>query len=54
MADIGEYDVELSHCIWKDCKGELVELEAYSSVNWITIVYRCTHCGREFTVKIET
>ena len=52
--DLGEYEIELHQCIWKDCKGDLVEVEAFASFNWITVVYRCTVCGREFTVKIET
>jgi len=54
MAALGEYEIDLSHCIYADCKGDLVELEAFTSLNWITVVYRCTNCGREFTVKIET
>jgi hypothetical protein len=54
MAELGEYEVELNHCIYKDCRGDLIELEAFASVNWITVVYRCTKCGHEFTMKIET
>ena len=54
MADLGDYEVELSHCIYADCKGDIVELEAFATLNWVTVVYRCTNCGREFTVKIET
>jgi hypothetical protein len=48
-----EYEIDLRCCIWRDCKGELVELESYALNNWITVVYRCTRCGREFSVKIE-
>lgn len=54
MADIGEYEVELERCIWRDCKGDLIELESAATLGWVTVVYRCTQCGREFTVKIET
>jgi len=53
-SSLGEFELELHRCIWKECKGDLVELHAYSSFNWITADYRCTKCGREFTVKIET
>jgi hypothetical protein len=54
MNDLDDYEVELACCIWKDCKGDLVELEAFALNNWITVVYRCTQCNREFSVKIET
>ncbi len=54
MNDLEEYEVELTTCIWKDCKGNLVELEAFATNNWITVVYRCERCNREFSVKIET
>lgn len=52
--DLGEFEVDLEHCIWRDCKGDLLELEAFAQFNWITVAYRCTNCGRDFTVKIET
>ena len=51
---LGEFEVDLQHCIWKDCKGDLLELHSYAAFNWISAGYRCTHCGREFTMKIET
>jgi hypothetical protein len=51
---LGEYEVDLRHCIWRDCKGDLLELEAYAAFNWVTVSYKCTRCGREFTMKIET
>ena len=54
MADLGEYEIDLLHCIYKDCKGDVIELEAFTSLTWITVVYRCTQCGREYTMKIET
>ena len=54
MADLGDYEVDLRNCIFKECKGDLIELEAFNSITWITIVYRCTKCGEEFTMKIET
>ena len=54
MDDLGEYDIELDRCIWKDCKGDLIELESGASINWVMVVYQCTRCGRQFTVKIET
>jgi hypothetical protein len=53
-SDLGEFEVDLRHCIWRSCKGDLLELEAYSSFNWVMVSYKCTHCGREFTMKIET
>ena len=51
---LGEFEVDLERCIWKECKGDLVELEAFAQFNWVTVAYRCTVCGRDFTVKIET
>jgi hypothetical protein len=54
MEDMGEYEIELERCIWKDCKGDLIELESGTTINWVMVVYQCTRCGRQFTVKIET
>jgi hypothetical protein len=54
MEDMGEYEIELERCIWKDCKGDLLELEGGTTINWVMVVYQCTRCGRQFTVKIET
>lgn len=54
QSDLGEFEVDIEHCIWRACKGDLVELEAFAQFNWITVAYRCTSCGRDFTVKIET
>ncbi|MDP4219808.1 MAG: hypothetical protein Q8896_05170 [Bacteroidota bacterium] len=51
--DSRKYDVELCRCIHKDCGGEVYELAYDESVNWITAVYKCGKCGRDFTVKIE-
>ena len=51
--DERKYDVELCRCIHKDCGGEVYELAYDESVNWITAVYKCAKCGRDFTVKIE-
>jgi hypothetical protein len=51
---LGEFEVDLRNCIWKDCKGDLIELEAYAQFNWLAVSYKCTVCEREFTVKIET
>lgn len=48
-----KYDVELTKCIYKDCGGELYELAYDELNNWITVVYKCSNCGRDFTVKIE-
>ncbi len=48
-----KYDVELAKCIYPDCGGELYELMYDESNNWITVVYKCASCGRDFTVKIE-
>ncbi len=47
------YDVEIEKCIYPECGGELYELMYDESNNWITIVYKCSKCGRDFTVKIE-
>ncbi|HVK36973.1 MAG TPA: hypothetical protein VNA88_00450 [Candidatus Kapabacteria bacterium] len=52
--ETGEFEIDLQHCIWRECKGDLVELESFAQFNWITAAYRCTSCGRDFTVKIET
>ncbi len=52
--ELSEFEIDLEHCIWKDCKGDLIELHSYAAFNWVTAGYRCTHCGREFTMKIET
>jgi len=48
-----KFNVEIDHCIYPDCGGELYELLYDESNNWITIVYKCSQCGRDFTVKIE-
>jgi hypothetical protein len=47
------YDVDLRQCIYKDCRGELFELMYDETINWITIIYKCAQCARDFTVKIE-
>jgi hypothetical protein len=47
------FNVELTKCIYPDCGGELYELAYDEHNNWITVVYKCSHCGREFTIKIE-
>jgi len=54
MDESAEYNIELERCIWRDCKGDLIELESAATLGWVVAVYRCTRCGREFTVKIET
>jgi hypothetical protein len=54
MEDLGEFEIALDHCIWKECKGDLIELESGTAINWIVVVYQCTRCGRQFTIKIET
>ena len=48
-----KYDIELTKCIHPECKGELVELMYGETYNWITGVYKCAKCGREFTMKLE-
>lgn len=53
-SNLGEFEIELQRCIWKECKGNLIEVQAYAAFNWITVDYRCAKCGREFTLKIET
>ncbi len=52
--EMGEYEIDIEHCIWKDCKGDLVQLEAFARFNWVTVSYHCTRCHRDFTIKIET
>jgi transposase-like protein len=47
------FDVLIEKCIYPDCSGELYELLYDETNNWITVVYKCSRCGREFTVKIE-
>ena len=47
------FDVEFLRCIYKDCKGDVYELMYDETHNWITVVYKCSRCGRDFTVKIE-
>ena len=47
------YDVELAHCIQPECGGELYEVMYDESINWITVIYKCSMCGKDFTVKIE-
>jgi len=51
--DDRKYDVDISHCIFKDCGGDVYELMYDETINWITVVYKCARCGRDFTVKIE-
>ena len=54
------FQVDLTRCIYKDCReqhgdqGELFELMYDETINWITIIYKCSRCHRDFTVKIET
>jgi hypothetical protein len=48
-----KYDVELRHCIYKDCDGEVIEQMYDETLNWITIDFKCAKCGREYTMKIE-
>jgi len=48
-----KYDVEFTKCIFKECGGEIYELVYDELNNWITVVYKCAKCGRDFTVKIE-
>jgi len=47
-------EIELTKCVRIECKGDLVELESYEHFNWVTAVYKCTACGCEFSVKVET
>jgi hypothetical protein len=51
--DDRRYDVDISHCIFSGCGGEVYELMYDETINWITVVYKCSRCGRDFTVKIE-
>jgi hypothetical protein len=54
------FQVEILRCIYKDCReqhgdqGELFELMYDETINWVTIIYKCSRCHRDFTVKIET
>lgn len=47
------YYIDMSHCIHPECDGELYEVMYDESINWITVVYKCTGCGADFTVKVE-
>ena len=47
------FDIQIVKCIHPDCGGELYELMYDESINWITGIYKCSRCGRDFTVKIE-
>jgi hypothetical protein len=49
-----QYQVDIQKCIDKKCNGEVYEIEYMERFNWITAVYKCSKCGREFTVKIES
>lgn len=48
-----QYVLDLKRCIRRDCDGELAEMSYYERNNWVTGEYKCTRCGREFTVKAE-
>ncbi len=47
------YRVDVRSCIDPKCTGEVYEVEYYELNNWVTVVFRCGKCGREFTVKVE-
>jgi hypothetical protein len=47
------FRVDIHACIDPTCSGEVHELEYYELNNWVTAVFRCVRCGREFTVKLE-
>lgn len=47
-------EIDINKCIKIDCKGDVVEVEIYEAFNWISGIFRCTKCGCEFTVKVET
>ncbi|MBC8144549.1 MAG: hypothetical protein H7X80_03120, partial [bacterium] len=34
---LGEFEVDLQRCIWKECKGDLLELDAFAQFNWLTV-----------------
>jgi len=48
-----QYSLDLKHCIRRSCEGELAEMSYYERNNWVTAEYKCTACGREYTVKVE-
>ena len=48
------FKLEMKNCFTADCSGTLEELSYYERNNWVTAEYRCTTCGKEFTVKIES
>ena len=45
--------IDIRKCIDPACEGEVYEIEWYEHVNWVTAVFKCGRCGKEFTVKIE-
>ena len=45
--------VDIRSCIDPTCPGELYEIEWYENVNWVTAVFKCALCKKEFTVKVE-
>lgn len=45
--------VDIRACIDPSCPGELYEIEWYENVNWVTAVFKCALCKKEFTVKVE-
>jgi len=48
-----DYILDLRRCIIRSCDGELAEMSYYERNNWVTVEYKCTRCGKEFTVKVE-
>jgi hypothetical protein len=48
------YRLDIKRCMVRLCDGELAELSYYERNNWVTIEYKCTRCGQEFTVKVES
>ncbi len=57
MADSQEppraFRIDIRKCIDPACEGEVYEIEWYENVNWVTAVFKCARCAKEFTVKVE-
>ena len=48
-----KFQIDVRSCIDPECNGEVYEVEYMEQFNWITAVYKCSKCGREFTMKVE-
>jgi len=49
-----KFQLDIRSCIDPNCTGEVYEVEYMEQFNWITAEFKCSVCGKEFTVKVET